>query len=867
MGDGQYPGHVGVDRIRQAAHGRWREILSTLGMDEAYLSNRHGPCPFCGGKDRWRWDDRDGNGSGFCNQCDATGDGFHLAAKLTGMVGKQTFTTLLNRVAEIIGVPSTGPVAQGKKNGTRRKKQWFPITPVPGDAPPPLSRHFKFGAPSMRWTYRDADGLPLAHVFRFDHKGGKEIWPLTFCQNEDGRRGWKWKGLPIPRPLYNLDKLAAKPDAPVLVVEGEKSAEAAGAIFPGHVPTTNLNGGKSAAKADWSPLAGRRVVIWPDHDAAGENHSNGVAQLALQTGAVSVRVVAVPDSFPGGWDLADTLPDGNNQDTLQRLLNEAQPWEPPADPALDPLIPSADSVPEIRWLGGKLPAILEEAEAALIGDRHGDTVYQRGGQLVRVARIVRPEVRDGIKREAGSLTIIAVDAIWLQLRLTEVAIWWKFDGRSMDWKRINAPVEVARALIANAGNWRFAQLVATIETPTLRPDGTILDRPGFDPATGLLYDRGEITFPRIKEFPSPENAQAALARLEELLSGFPFREPAHRSVALAAILTALVRRSLRTAPMFIFTAPKMGSGKSLLADVVALIATGHPATVMTHAVNADEERKRLLAILMEGDAVACVDNIERPLGSEALCSVLTQTAYKDRILGESRNISVPTLTTWLATGNNVTVTGDLTTRVVVCHLDPQMERPEERRFQVNLYQFIPKRRPELVAASLTILRAFVAAGKPGRDVPQFGRFEEWSDLVRGSLIWLGLPDPVTTRRVIEASDPVRNQLRMVLTAWHGAMGGMEVTATEIVAKARQLAKPAHDWHEPHQERQAENPALLNALQDVTSAVGQDINTRRLGKWLAKYENRIEEGVRIERSDRPSREGAVKWRVSEVAGFT
>src|SRR5690606_14436707 len=132
---------------------------------------------------------------------------------------------------------------------------------------------------------------------------------------------------------------------------------------------------------------------------------------------------------------------------------------------------------------------------------------------------------------------------------------------------------------------------------------------------------------------------AALQTLLGILKDFPFVEAADRSVALAAILTPLIRPSLHTAPLFAFRAAKMGSGKSLLADVASMIATGRPAAVMAQGADENEDKKRMLPILAEGDPVAVIDNIERPFGSAAMCSILTQTTWRDRVLGASRTMT------------------------------------------------------------------------------------------------------------------------------------------------------------------------------------------------------------------------------------
>lgn len=154
-------------------------------------------------------------------------------------------------------------------------------TTTPTDAPPPPARHPQHGEPIARWCYRDDAGRVLGYVLRFDPPNGrKQVLPLTW-----GPRGWRWKGWETPRPLYGLDRLAARPDAPVIICEGERATDAAALLLPEYVAVTSPNGAKAADRADWSPLAGRRCVIWPDADAPGTAYAEAVERLAEAAGA------------------------------------------------------------------------------------------------------------------------------------------------------------------------------------------------------------------------------------------------------------------------------------------------------------------------------------------------------------------------------------------------------------------------------------------------------------------------------------------------------------------------------------------------------------------------------------------------------
>lgn len=485
--------------------------------------------------------------------------------------------------------------------------------------------------------------------------------------------------------------------------------------------------------------------------------------------------------------------------------------------------------PDIYYDPGRAREILTQAETALLA-APGPAIYQRSGQLVRVIRLESLVVR-GLRRPQGALSIVSVDPPYLCVRLTESARWHKRDARSSSgYTEIDAPFELASRYLSLAGEWRCQALVGLLEAPTLRPDGSLLEEPGYDESTGLYYDRGETTFPAIPAEPTQAEAHAALGLLLELLKGFPFVATSDRAAALSAILTALARPCLRSAPLHLFRAPRPRSGKSLLADVVALLATGRTCAVMSQVADPEEERKRLLAILLSGDRVLSYDNVERELGSPALCQVLTQQTISDRILGASRVVSLPTAATFLATGNNLMVSGDLTSRVVTCDLDSGTERPEERTFPVNLYEDIPRRRGELVAAALTILRAYHVAGRPRQPIPAWGGFEEWSDLVRSSLVWLGEGDPAGGRERIEDADPVRAGLRRLLTAWSTVIGEKPHTVAEVLRTANlDLGRELRD-----------------AFEEVIPHKGGEVTARALGKYLAGTENRIESGLKVVR---------------------
>lgn len=741
-------------------------------------------------------------------------------------------------------------LAGDTKSGKRPKSgsEWTAVLPIPADAPPPLAAHPHHGQPTKTWTYHDADGHPLFHVYRFDPPDArKQFCPLCWCRSANGGMAWRWQAVTAPRPLYGLDRLAARPEAPVLVCEGEKAADAAGELLPDWIAVTSAGGAQAPKQSDWTPLRGRRVAIWPDHDEPGQRYAAAVAKLAKAGGAADVRILQ-PDqlgaALPDGWDAADAIEDHWTAERLAALL--ATPDETPEPTA------SSQRKVTLNVIAGDFPELCDATETALID--HEPNVFQRSNELVRVM-VSRAETVHGICRPGGKTLIAAVDTEHLLDRMNRHIRWQRWSHRKSAWAACNAPRPVATNLLARAGAWRFRSLVGVVTAPTLRPDGSVIDQPGYDPVTGLLFVPHGVDFPAIPIRPTHEQGRAALdLLLREVLNGFPFAEPHDRSAALSAILTACVRHALRSAPLHAFEAPRAGSGKSLLADVVSLIATGATATVMTFTPDPEELRKRILAVLMQGESVINLDNIEGPLHGESLCTVLTGESFSERLLGTNKTATAPTVCTWLATGNNLTLQGDMTRRVIPCQLDPQCERPEERQFSRNLYEWIPKHRPALVVAALTALRAYLVAGRPRQPIATFGSFEQWSDLVRSALVWLGEADPNQGRARLETTDPIGTRLRGLMLVWYATFKTAPATSKEAVSRAHEKA-----WVDGRETRAY--LALHEVLSEHFSDRRGEISPRFLGEFLKRYARRIEHGARFEATG--TTQNRTTWRLVPV----
>jgi putative DNA primase/helicase len=361
-------------------------------------------------------------------------------------------------------------------------------------------------------------------------------------------------------------------------------------------------------------------------------------------------------------------------------------------------------------------------------------------------------------------------------------------------REVGVPKDLVRAIMAAETKWIFDPLEGIIEAPTIQLDGSILDKPGYDRATGLYYDpRNMPTVRPFAEKPTPGDAVASLAVIDDLLNEFAFAddegaaEGESKSAAIAAILAAGIRRVLPMCPAFLIDAPGQSNGKTLLADLIATIWTGRGAGATQWASDSAEQRKVITSILVAGDLVVNFDNVTAAIGGPAICGVMTaQEHFKDRLLGSTKMLDLPTCVVWIFTGNNMTVRDDMATRVLRIRLDARCERPDLRTFKrKDLLGYVREQRGALVHAALTILRAYIAAGKPmvsisGQAFEVSGRFNEFSYLVAATLVWLDRPDPLASQQAVVADDPVRDARQTIMREWEAAYGFDEwITAKRL----------------------------------------------------------------------------------------
>lgn len=505
---------------------------------------------------------------------------------------------------------------------------------------------------------------------------------------------------------------------------------------------------------------------------------------------------------------------------------------------------ACDLQPEIYHKPGELPTIIDNILASI--RPHGVYVWSSG--LYRL-HVLPTEVEGQIKRPAGAVLMHRIDAAHLAEIATKAAKHFKYDTRSKEYRVIDCPRRVSESVISR-GHWpELKVLHGVVESPTLTPDGVLIDRPGYH-SSGLYIAAVPKDYSRPPAIPSQTDAREAVKRLMEAFSSFPFVDQADHVAAVAGVVTALVRRSLPAAPMLAISAPSPGTGKSLQAEVISAIVHGRSPAMLALGEDEAETEKRLYSALLAGDSLLVADNIETPLKGALLCQMLTQSSVQFRPLGASAMATVPTHTTLIATGNNLTIIGDLRRRVMLVRLDAGTERPEQRKFTRNVIAYVTKRRGSLIRDALTIPLAYLAARSPELpDLTPYGGFSEWDRLVRRPLVWAGFPDPLKPAECLRDTDPDLETTRALFAALRSTFGDTPTTVQEAISKARENF-PRFDGG-----TEAAHGDLRDAIQ---GAAGDKMDSRRLGGWLRRHKDRIVDGLQLQQAESDRHAKVARW---------
>lgn len=504
-------------------------------------------------------------------------------------------------------------------------------------------------------------------------------------------------------------------------------------------------------------------------------------------------------------------------------------------------------LPEIRIEDGELKPLIDASIAALAAK---NLVYVYAEKLA-VIHVTLLEEEGTIHRPAGAARIHFVDGVFLTELLDSAARFIKYDRRIGEYRVINAPRRLGDHILARGAWPEFRRLDGILECPTIWR-GELIDRPGYHLASRLYLTKIPAGYKTPPAHPLLRDAEAALDRLRDSISTFPFESTADESASLAMIITAVVRRILPCAPALCITANTPGSGKSLMARIVSEIAIGRQGSLLALTGDEAEDEKRLAAGLLAGDAILNADNVEEVIGGAMLCSMLTEPQVSVRMLGASVLVPVPTNVCLMINGNNLALVRDLRRRVLLVRLNAGVEHPEERVFGRNAVSYVRERRGSLIRDVLTIVMAYQLAAEPNVGLLPFGGFEDWDRIVRRPLVWLGMPDPLAPAAGLRELDPDLEATRALFQSWFDVFGHHGATCAEAIAAARKNAQRFDDQIEPS------HPELREALAMASS---DKLDSRRLAAWLRRHRERIVDGLTL-RQGTDGHAKVARWSVVE-----
>lgn len=428
-------------------------------------------------------------------------------------------------------------------------------------------------------------------------------------------------------------------------------------------------------------------------------------------------------------------------------------------------------LPRIETNDRQLRDVSDEAVRALLATNSPPWLFQSGGLLSRLRR----------EEESGLLAIEHITTNALRGHLARVADW--VQGMPEGDLNVSPPEEIAKDINSLPCWPGVPHLRRVVHCPVYTASGELVITPGYHAGGRIYYEPAAgLVIPPVPSAPSPAQVQQAVCLiLEDLYGEFPFVDQPSRAHALALVLLPFVRAMINgPTPLHVVDAPSPGTGKGLLVNCAGVIANGEELEAIAETDNNEEWRKRIFAALLSGSSYLLLDNLNSVLDTSALASVLTTRVIKDRVLGFSRMGCARNETGWVATGNNVKLSGEMTRRSVLIRQDAKSANPwKGRKFKHPLPGWAFEHRGELVAAVLTIVNGWLAAGRP-QGAGDMGTFEAWVGVVGGIIQHAGVPGFLgNAGDLAERADPLRGQWETFVDAWWKRYQAQEVTTGEL----------------------------------------------------------------------------------------
>lgn len=500
--------------------------------------------------------------------------------------------------------------------------------------------------------------------------------------------------------------------------------------------------------------------------------------------------------------------------------------------------PEENSAPDERpTMDVKKPMnfLVDESVRLLADD---PAVFQMRAELVHVVAEEEGQIKSRHLKNSQTRYLLAEHATWV-------------NGN----EKVHPPEHIAKCVVERTTWEGIRVLRAVTPFPAIDADGKIANEAGYDAST-KTYFSGVVKV-EVPEAPSQDDAERAVAVLLDVVQDFPFASDEHKAAWIAGLLTPLARFAHDgNAPLILVQANCARAGKTTLVKVISEIVCGVQCPVVTFTKNEDETRKRIFTFLRQPRSMVLIDNVVGQFGGANINAMLTTGTFNDRILGQTKCIEVRADASWFVTGNNMSLAPDTAERCVNVRLQSKEEKPHLRTdFKYPfLFEVVRERRGVLLSAALTILKAFIVAGKPKPDgLTSWGGFETWSRLVRSAVMFAGLPDPALTRFELEEQADTEGDekanLIFALDEWQKvAANSAPYTAHDVIDQVR--ANPDAV------------PSLRRALTDLLRSPGGVMPTTKvLSRHLRDAKLRNFGGLMLVCEEHPK--SAHRWFVREV----
>lgn len=387
-----------------------------------------------------------------------------------------------------------------------------------------------------------------------------------------------------------------------------------------------------------------------------------------------------------------------------------------------------EGLPAIQVNNRQLREITEDAIAAIEAANEPPQWFERGGLLFRLRTEDMPCLE--LLKDDGLRNVLARVADWINRRTDK-------DGKVQE-TAVFPPLDVVKDVAASARRF-LPPITGIVRAPVFTPQGLVACR-GYHAESGLYCDHDAIHESHVPT--AEERAWAKGMLLNELLGDFPFVDDASRAHALAMLLLPFVRPLIDgPTPLHLIDAPTEGTGKGLLANCFGVVSQGvHQLPSTDEPSSPAVWGRKLTSELLSAPSFIFIDNVNSAINSGAFAAVLTAGRHRDRLLGTNKTVELPVQCVWLATGNNVKASKEITRRVCWIRMDADVENPNLRTGfrHPDLLGWAMDHRAELVRACLVLVQAWVAAGSP-RGSYTLGSFEKWAGIIGGILDVAGVP--------------------------------------------------------------------------------------------------------------------------------